>query len=92
MGKGGYHGGSTVVGRNSGWFSHEGKTTKRKPLTIEELAKKAKKDAKKARKKQAEQDAYFASIQGKPSTIGQTVKARRRRKKRIKAQKAARQR
>lgn len=53
MGKGGYHGGSTVVGRNSGWFTGTGPRPKRKQLTIEQVAKLAKKDAKKARKQQA---------------------------------------
>lgn len=91
MGKGGYHGGSTVVGRNSGWFTGTGPRPKRKQLTIEQVAKQAKKDAKKARKQQAKEDDYFASIQNLPSTIGQTVKARKKRKKRKKA-KYARQR
>lgn len=90
MGKGGYTGGSTVVGRNSGWFSHKGKVPKRKPMTLEKLVKSADRSAKAAAKKQAEQDTYFASIQGKPSTIGQTVKALKRLKKRKKAQAARR--
>lgn len=81
MGKGGYHGGSTVVGPNSGWFTDTGPRPKRKQLTIEQVAKQAKKDAKKARKQQAKEDAYFASIQNLSSTIGQTVKARKKRKK-----------
>lgn len=90
MGKGGYIGGSTVVSRNSGWFSHKEKAPKRKPMTLEKLVKSAERSAKAAQKRQAEQDAYFASIQGKPSTIGQTVKARKRLKKRKKAQAARR--
>lgn len=88
MGKGGYTGGSTVVGRNSGWFSHKGKLPKRKPMTLEKLVKSAERSAKAAQKQQAEQDAYFASIQGKPSTIGQRANAPKRKKKRKKAQAA----
>lgn len=90
MGKGGYTGGSTVIGRNSGWFTNSGYVPSPKPITTEQLAKKAKRDAKKARKQQAEQDAYFASIQDMPSTIGQTAKARKRYRKRNKAQAARR--
>ena len=89
MGKGGYHGGSTVVGRNSGWFTDTGPRPKRKKLTMEELAKKAAKDAKEASKRQAEEDAYFASIQGLPSTITLGAPEGKRRKKRKKAKKAA---
>ncbi len=90
MGKGGYTGGSTVVGRNSGWFTNTGYVPSHQPITTKQLAKNAKKDAKAAAKKQAEQDAYFASIQGKPSTIGQTTNAPKRKKKRKKAQAAQR--
>lgn len=85
MGKGGYTGGSTIIGRNSGWFTNTGYVPCPKPITTKQLAKKAKKDAKAAAKKQAEQDAYFALIQGMPSTIGQAVKARKKRKKSKKA-------
>ena len=45
MGKGSYHGGSTVIGRNSGWFSKNGPRPKRKPLTMEQLVKSAEKSA-----------------------------------------------
>lgn len=90
MGKGGYTGGSTVVGRNSGWFTNTGKLPNRKPMTSEQLAIKAKKDAKAAAREQAEQDGLFASIQGLPSTIGQTAKAQKRHKKRKKPQAARR--
>jgi hypothetical protein len=60
-------------------------------MTLGQLAKSAERSAKAAEKRQAEQDAYFASIQGKPSTIGQTAKAHKTRKKRRKAQAARRQ-
>lgn len=85
MGKGGYHGGSTVVGRNSGWFTNTEPRPKRKPLTMEQLAEKAKKNAKRARKQQAETDAYFASIQGMPNTITLGPPEKKRRQKRKKA-------
>jgi hypothetical protein len=90
MGKGGYTGGSTIVGPQSGWFSHKGKVSKRKPMTLEKLATSAERSAKAVQKQQAEQDAYFASIQGMLTTIGQTAKARKRLRKRKKAQAAQR--
>lgn len=88
MGKGGYHGGSTVVGRNSGWFTDTGPRPKRKKLTMKQVVKQAKKDAKKAQKRQAEEDAYFASIQGLPSTITLGPPESKRRKRRKKAKRA----
>jgi len=86
MGKGGYHGGSTVIGRNSGWFSKNGRRPKRRPLTIEQLVKSAQKSAEAARRGQAATDAEFAAIQGKPSTIGQTHKVQKKKRRRSKAQ------
>jgi hypothetical protein len=86
MGKGGYHGGSTVIGRNSGWFSKNGPRPKRKPLTMEQLVKSAEKSAQAALRQQAATEAEFAAIQGLPSTIGQTHKAQRKKRRRRKAQ------
>ncbi len=84
MGKGSYTGGSTIIGPQSGWFTRTEKMPPRKPLTIERLAKDAKRAAKAARTKQAKDDAFFASIQGLPSTIGTTAAQGKRQKKRSK--------
>ena len=86
MGKGGYHGGSTVIGRNSGWFSNNGPRPRRKPLTMEQLVQSAQKSAKAAQRRQAETDAQMAENQGLPSTIGQTHKAQKKKMRRKKAQ------
>ena len=79
--KGSYHGGSTVIGTNSGWFSNNGPRPKRKPLTMEQLVQSAQKSAKAAQRRQAEIDARMAEIQGLPSTIGQTHKAQKKKKR-----------
>ena len=86
MGKGSYHGGSTVIGRNSGWFSKNGPRPKRKPLTMEQLVKSAEKSAQAALRQQAATEDEFAAIQGKLNTIGQTHKARQKKRRRKKAQ------
>ena len=87
MGKGGYHGGSTVVGRNSGWFTDTAFVPSPKPMTTKQLIKIAKKDAKKARRQQAANEEFIASIQGLPSTITLGPTENKRRKKRKKGSK-----
>jgi hypothetical protein len=48
---------------------------------MEQLVKSAQKSAKAAQRRQAETDAYYAAIQGLPSTIGQTHKAQNKKKR-----------
>jgi hypothetical protein len=53
---------------------------------MEQLVKSAQKSAKAAQRRQAETDAYYAAIQGLPSTIGQTHKAQNKKKRGKKVQ------
>jgi hypothetical protein len=62
MGKCGYHGGSTIIGPRSKWFTRNGPRPKRKPLTIEALVKSARKSAEAARRGQAATEAEFAAF------------------------------
>lgn len=81
MGKGSYHGGSTVIGRNSGWFTNTGKRPKHKPIKMTQVVKEAAKGAKAA----AANVAFIDSIQGLPSTITLGPPVKRRGKKGKKA-------
>ena len=61
--KGGYNGGSTIIGRGSSWFSKSNeKPEKRKRRTIAEIADAAQRSADRTRRKQAKSDAFFARL------------------------------
>lgn len=61
MGKGNYNGGSTVIGRGSGWFTFTSAPSPKK-LSRFELVKIAEADALAAEKRRAEKDAKFAEL------------------------------
>jgi GcrA cell cycle regulator len=61
MGKGNYNGGSTVIGRGSGWFTFTPAPSPKK-LSCSELVKIAEADALAAEKRRAEKDAKFAEL------------------------------
>jgi hypothetical protein len=61
MGKGNYNGGSTIIGRGSGWFTFTPAPSPKK-LCRSELVKIAEADALAAEKRRAEKDAKFAEL------------------------------
>lgn len=78
MAKGGYNGGSTIVGPASGWFS-SGKG-KRKPKNPD-LVRDANRLAKRAEARQARKDAFFAKLQTMSVAELQAGKGSRKRAK-----------
>lgn len=84
MSKGGYSGGSTVIGPRSGWFSHEAPPEEEviRPVTIREVVVAAAETAARAEKHRKKKDAFFAKLNASPDVAKRDAINRLKRKKR----------
>lgn len=82
MGKGGYNGGSTIIRPGSDWFAEsDAKAAKRKPPTIEELARSAVASADRVEKRRKQSEAQIAEWNASPDAARKDAIKRSMRRK-----------
>jgi hypothetical protein len=82
MGNGGYNGGSTVIRPGSDWFEEpDAKPERRKPVTLEELARSAAASADRAEKRRKDRQNLIAAFNKSPDAVRKAAIRRVRRKK-----------